>query len=208
MKKILLVVGLLLFGLAGLMLAITDKQAPAPLRTSFEYPQARVLAPFRLTDQHGQVFDNARLMGKWSLFFLGYTSCPDLCPTTLGKLAAAYPELSALAPFQVVFISVDPQRDTQAKLLDYINFFNPEFIAATAGHEQLFPLSRSLGFVYALVGDGDDYQIDHSASMVLVSPAGERVAVIKPSASPGQAPQIRNQDLIADLGQIIRRHRD
>ena len=61
------------------------------LQTSFEFPTPQAIAPFSLTDQHGKAFTNDDLSGKWSLFFIGYTSCPDVCPTTMGKLTAAYP---------------------------------------------------------------------------------------------------------------------
>ncbi len=101
---------------------------------------------------------------------------------------------------QVVFLSVDPARDTQAKLKDYINFFNPNFVAVTAPHSQLLPLTRELGFVYTMVGEGENYQVDHSASMVLISPDGTRVATVKPtSLDPRQLPQIRNKNLIHDV---------
>jgi len=174
------------------------------LATGFIYDNPRKLATFSLSDQYGNRFTNKQLEGKWSLFFIGFTSCPDVCPTTLNKLAAAYPELQQIsADIQVVFVSADPQRDTQAKRLDYINFFNRDFKAITAEHSQLFPFSRDLGFVYAMVGEGDNYQIDHSASYVLVSPQGEKTAVFKAKPKPGLPPQILNDELIADFKKIV-----
>ncbi|ABV89317.1 SCO family protein [Shewanella pealeana] len=174
------------------------------LQTSFEYPAPLPLAPFSLTDQRGNSFSNTDLLGKWSLFFIGYTSCPDVCPTTMGKLSSAYPKLTDKAELQVIFLSVDPQRDSTETLENYIKFFNPEFIAVTGEHSQLFPVTRSLGFVYAMVGNGPDYQVDHSASFALVSPQGEKIAIIKPkSSSPGKLPQIKNSDLIHDVNAII-----
>ena len=177
------------------------------LQTSFEFPTHQAIAPFSLTDQHGQAFTNDDLSGKWSLFFIGYTSCPDVCPTTMGKLTAAYPSLSEHADLQVIFLSVDPQRDSTDTLLNYANFFNPEFIAVTAEHKQLYPITRSLGFVYAMVGDGENYQVDHSASFALVSPQGEKVAIIKPkSDTPGKLPQIKNSALIHDVNALIEKY--
>ncbi len=174
------------------------------LQTSFEYPAPLALAPFSLTDQQGNTFSNANLLGKWSLFFIGYTSCPDVCPTTMAKLSSAYPSLTEEVELQVIFLSVDPQRDSRETLENYIKFFNPEFIAVTGEHSQLFPLTRSLGFVYAMVGDDEDYQVDHSASFALVSPQGEKIAIIKPkSSTPGKLPQIKNSDLIHDVNAII-----
>ncbi|MCT7941360.1 SCO family protein [Shewanella holmiensis] len=174
------------------------------LATGFIYDNPRKLATFSLSDQHGNPFTNQDLQGKWSLFFIGFTSCPDVCPTTLNKLAAAYPELQEIsADIQVVFVSADPQRDTQVKRLDYINFFNRDFKAITAEHSQLFPFSRDLGFVYAMVGEGENYQIDHSASYVLVSPTGEKTAVFRAKPKPGLPPQILNEELIADFKKIV-----
>ncbi|WP_144214384.1 SCO family protein [Shewanella donghaensis] len=183
----------------------TTKAVPdLALETSYLFDNPRPLAPFSMHDQLGNEFSNEQLLGKWSLVFVGFTSCPDVCPTTLNKLNAAYPELQAVTDnIQVVFVSVDPDRDSQTKRLDYINFFNGDFKAVTAEHSQLFPFTRDLGFAYAMVGDGDDYQVDHSASYVLVSPKAEKIAVFKPKAQPGKIPQILNKQLIADLKLII-----
>ncbi|WP_119968232.1 SCO family protein [Shewanella japonica] len=174
------------------------------LQSSYLFDNPRPLAPFTLHDQLGNEFTNQQLLGKWSLMFVGFTSCPDVCPTTLNKLNAAYAELQSVSEdIQVVFVSVDPDRDTQTKRLDYINFFNRDFKAVTADHTQLFPFTRDLGFAYAMVGDGADYQVDHSASYVLVSPKGEKFAVFKPKQQPGKIPQILNKELVADLKLII-----
>ncbi|OBT05581.1 electron transporter SenC [Shewanella sp. UCD-FRSSP16_17] len=174
------------------------------LQSSYLFDNPRPLAPFTLHDQLGNEFTNQQLLGKWSLLFVGFTSCPDVCPTTLNKLNAAYAELQSVSKdIQVVFVSVDPDRDTQTKRLDYINFFNRDFKAVTAAHTELFPFTRDLGFAYAMVGDGADYQVDHSASYVLVSPKGEKFAVFKPKQQPGKIPQILNKELVADLKLII-----
>ncbi len=187
---------------------VSNQDSELTLLTSYIFPKAKLLAPFSLTDQHGNQFTNAQLANKWSLFFIGYTSCPDVCPTTMGKLTAAYPDLQNSAELQIIFLSVDPQRDTQDKLLNYMNFFNPQFTAVTGEHAQLFPLTRDLGFVYAMIGEGADYQVDHSAAMALVSPDGRKVAIIKPkSSAPGKLPQISNNNLISDVNQIITHYR-
>ena len=204
MKKI-LTVGLLLLMIGGVLVYQAIQSKPLQLSSSYLFEQSRTLAPFVLNDQYGNKFSNQDLMGKWSLFFIGYTVCPDICPTTLNKLAAAYPQLQKITQnIQIVFVSADPKRDTQAKRLDYINFFNQDFKAVTAEHSALFPFSRDLGFVYAMVGDDENYQVDHSASYVLVSPRAKKIAVFKPKQQAGQLPQIINADLVADFGQIVR----
>ncbi|WP_394129222.1 SCO family protein [Shewanella maritima] len=188
----------------GAWFASASRNATPELSSSYIFDNPRPLAQFNLHDQYGNAFTNADLQGKWTLFFIGFTSCPDVCPTTLNKLTAAYPQLQAIdESIQVVFVSADPARDSQAKLLDYINFFNKDFKAVTADHSVLFPFSRDLGFSYAMVGDDDNYQVDHSASYVLVSPAGIKTAVFKTQIQPGEAPQIKNKDLIEDFKQIV-----
>ncbi|MDR8525616.1 SCO family protein [Shewanella fidelis] len=198
------IIAAILLVAAGAYASIQLKQQPLALQTSFEYPAPIPLAPFSLIDQQGNRFSNEDLKGKWSLIFIGYTSCPDVCPTTMGKLTSAYTSLNQESDLQVIFMSVDPERDSTAKLDSYMNFFNPEFIALTGEHKQLFPVTRSLGFVYAMVGEGPDYQVDHSASFALVSPQGEKIAIIKPkSHKTGQLPQIKNSELIHDVNAII-----
>jgi protein SCO1 len=211
--KKLIISFILLFGIGGAALvALSPSKAvntsPLTLSSGYLFEQPRGLAPFSLEDQSGAEFTQADFAGKWSLVFVGYTSCPDVCPTTLSKLAALFPKLQAVSkvPVQVVFVSADPARDTQQKRLDYINFFNSEFKAVTAPHAKLFPFSRDLGFAYAMVGDGDDYQVDHSASYVLVSPKGEKFAVFKPKPVLGQMGQIDHKELLADLEQIFNRY--
>ncbi len=129
MSKRLTVVISTIFAIAllglGVTAAIQFKSHRAELATSFIFPTAKKLAPFSLKDQHGNLFSNSQLADKWSLFFIGYTSCPDVCPTTMGKLSAAYPELLKNIDLQIIFLSVDPQRDTQEKLLAYMDFLTP-----------------------------------------------------------------------------------
>lgn len=217
MPKTILIICLLIFGLGGPWVVkyysssesradaepAQEMRAPLALESAVVFPKALAIPPFALVDQHNQPFTQAQLQGKWSLFFIGFTFCPDICPTTLNKLSAAYPELSAIAPLQVIFLSVDPARDTPDKLLSYMNFFNPEFTALTGEQAQIFPLSRSLGLAYAMVGEGEHYQVDHSAGYVLVSPQGKRVAVFKSTVELGQVPHIPNSALIADLRKIV-----
>lgn len=205
MKKVylfgLIAVAILLAGLGSWILL---QKPPLELQTTQVFPTPRPVINFSITDHKGQVFTQENLKGKWSLLFAGYTSCPDICPATMSKLSNAYPKLKKIAPLQVVMISVDPQRDSQNKLNSYIEFFNPEFIAATAEHKELFPLTRSLGMAYSMVGEGENYLVDHSATLVLISPKGERYAIVKPKPTePGKFPQIKTKDLISDISQIM-----
>jgi len=176
------------------------------------YQQARELKPFQLTDHQGDAFTNEQVKGQWSWVFFGYTSCPDVCPTTLQELNFVYEELTAIAENQVLLVSVDPQRDSQEKLSQYIAYFNREFKALRAGHDILFPFARNMGLMYAIT-DGDnhghdtaEYLVDHSASIVLINPDGLISAIFKPEQEVGQVPSIDGDKLISDFEKIVRLH--
>ena len=144
------------------------------------------LPDFSFSMANNKTFTNKNLMDRWTLLFIGYTFCPDICPTTLADLDSIYPELSKY-PYnniQIVFVSVDPNRDKANNLAEYVNYFNPHFLGTTSTHKQLFPFAQDLGLVYSIVDEGDTedayYVIDHSASLVLVNPQGQHQATFKP----------------------------
>lgn len=173
---------------------------------SLFYQTPRTMKAFSMVDQHGAVFKNEQLLGKWSWVFFGYTSCPDVCPTTLQELNFVYDELKAIDKnAQVLLVSVDPQRDTVEKLSQYIAYFNKEFIALTADHSVLFPFARNLGLMYAISDDKRDenYLVDHSASIVLVNPEGKIAAIFKPEHELGQLPIISGDNLVSDFAKIV-----
>jgi protein SCO1/2 len=130
------------------------------------------LPEFRLQDQNKQVFDRARLQGKWSFVFFGYTHCPDICPTTLvvmrdvQKIAGGKEQ-----GIQYIFISVDPDRDNAATLGRYLPYFHPEFIGATGSHGELMRLTRTLGAYYeGGEARNGNYEVHHSAAIFLIDP--------------------------------------
>lgn len=173
---------------------------------SLYYKQPRVVKPFELTDHRGNAFGKTQLSNKWSIVFFGYTSCPDVCPTTLQELNFAYDELKETSKdVQVLLVSVDPVRDTIDKLSQYIAYFNTEFFALTADHSVLFPFARNMGLMYAIT-DGSKaqgYLVDHSASIVLINPEGNIAAIFKPEHEPGQLPTISSDNLISDFKKIV-----
>jgi protein SCO1/2 len=134
---------------------------------------------FRLIDQNGQPLELAKLHGKVVLVTFGFTHCPDVCPTTLTDLAAVY---KALPPreqkrVQLVFISVDPQRDTPKALKEYIPFFDPNIIGLTGSKESIDKAVRAYGASYEInrrPGDSPDvYFMTHSAYTYLINPQGK-----------------------------------
>ena len=194
---------LLLVG--GMMAGFYWNQPSLPEHADY-YPAGRDINPFAFTDQDGQPFVPASLTGHWTFLFVGYTFCPDICPTTLADLRSVYPELKKIAPnSQVVFISADPQRDDSARLKSYTAFFHPEFKAATGPHRALFPLVRNLGLVYSIVeSERKDYLIDHSASIVLINPEGKLVAMFRPKVAPGEVAHVDMQTMVSDFARIVR----
>ncbi|REL25240.1 SCO family protein [Thalassotalea euphylliae] len=183
--------------------AITQPELP---QTALYYQQPRTIAPFSLTSHTGSEFTKQELAGQWSWVFFGYTSCPDVCPTTLQKLNFVYDELKAVTPnTQVLLVSVDPNRDTVDKLSQYIGYFNQEFFALRADHGSLFPFARNLGLMYAIADDisQKNYLVDHSASIVLINPDGDIAAIFKPQEVLGQIPTVNEDDLVADFRRIV-----
>jgi len=195
------------------------KKLPMP-ESALYYQQARPISAFTLTDELGKDFSNTHLQGKWSLVFFGYTSCPDVCPTTLQNLNFIFDDLTAIANnSQVLLVSVDPKRDSTEKLAQYIAYFNNDFKALRAEHDVLFPFSRNLGLMYAITSkeaskkgadtnvENENYWVDHSASLVLINPLGEIAAIFKPEQVVGELPSINNDKLVSDYQKIVALYR-
>jgi protein SCO1/2 len=185
-KGLLLVLLISVIAIATVVFVKTKSEAGISDNPSLIVQQSNKVVPnFTFEMAQKETFTNKNLLDHWTLFFIGYTYCPDVCPTTLADLDRVYPELSK-PPYnniQVVFVSVDPNRDKANNLAEYVNYFNPNFIGTTSTHDQLFPFAQNLGLVYSIVeaGDSDDeyYFVDHSASLVLVNPDGEHQATFK-----------------------------
>jgi len=167
------------FAAAWLMAAITlGGCQPAPEPPSFratDITGAAFARDFRLTDHHGQVRTLADFKGKAVAVFFGYIHCPDVCPTTLADFAAALQLLGPLAEkVQVIFVTVDPQRDTPDLLKRFVPAFNPGFLGMYADAETLKRLAKEYKVVYqkTSVKAPDDYLIDHSAGTYVYDPQG------------------------------------
>jgi len=150
------------------------------LESTMVYPNPRELIGFELINHQGKPFTKQQFMGIWSIVFFGYTHCPDICPTTMTDLAKVVKKLPAAIQkqIQVVFISVDPARDTQQQLAEYIPFFHPDFIGLTGQEKQLERLSSDLGAMYMKVPTEDSYAMSHSNSVFLIDPKGRRYGIL------------------------------
>lgn len=203
MNKSFLIIGGLIAAIVGAVV-FQQLNKPALPESALYYQEPRGIKSFELTQHNGQSFNNDNLIKHWSLVFVGYTSCPDVCPTTLQNLGFIYEELKAIADnTQVLLVSVDPKRDSVEKLSQYIAYFNSEFIALRAEHDTLFPFARNLGLMYAINGEEENYLVDHSASLVLINPDGNIAAIFKPEHEIGKVPTIDSDILVSDYKKIV-----
>ena len=168
-----------------------EETASAPIRAMVPESQRKLAIP-ALQQGDGSSFDMTSLQGKWSLMFFGYTNCPDVCPVTLTTLAQAKQEYASLNPEQtgwhfpqVVFVSVDPERDKVKLLGEYVGYFDKDFIGAT-GEEKLLraiTVQMNSSFITEPSENENEYQVGHSVNLVLINPDVELVAVLLPPHS-------------------------
>ena len=165
---------------AGFWLARELDSSGPELASGTWLPRARTIAAFQLTDESGNAFTPARLQGRPTLVFFGFTHCPDVCPTTLVKLAQVK-KAAALPGLQVLLITIDPQRDTPALLSQYVHAFDPQFIGLTGDADAIKKMTAEFGVAVARVElPGGDYTMDHSAAVFLLDGHGREVGVFTP----------------------------
>jgi protein SCO1/2 len=146
------------------------------------WPDPKQLYPFRTVDDTGARFGLDRLKGKWSFLFFGYTHCPDVCPITLSVMNQIYEELQRReqgGEVQMLFVTVDPERDTTRRLAEYVHKFNPAIIGLGGSMAQIQSLAGQLGVL--LVKDEPDehgnYLVDHSTALFLIDPKGRLISL-------------------------------
>ena len=150
---------------------------------------AAVGGPFQLVDQNSAPATEKALKGKWSAVFFGFTYCPDVCPGTLQGLSAATDQLGPKAKdFQIVFISIDPGRDTAAQMKTYLSadYVPKSTIGLTGSQEQVAAAAKAYKVYYAKVGDGPGYTMDHSTAIYLMDPKGRFRTVIPYNLPPDE----------------------
>lgn len=185
---------LAVLGLCGILSACSPKPA---VFNATDITGATFGGDFQLTDHTGQRRTLADYRGKAVLLFFGYTFCPDVCPTTLGEAAAALKLLGADADrVRVVFVTVDPERDTQALLSRYVPEFGPEFVGLRGDRPTTDALLKTFRVYAKRVGEGDNYTVDHLAGSYLYDPEGR----IRLFATSGMGPKALADDLRALLG--------
>ncbi len=142
--------------------------------------------PFQLVDAaNGREVSDRDFRGKWLLIFFGYTHCPDVCPTTLGNIAAAMDQLGPLAKqIQPLFITLDPERDTLPVLVDYTSAIDPRILGLSGSADQIASAAAAYRIYFAKRVIGDDYYMDHTATVHVVRPDGAYSSSLLSTAGP------------------------
>lgn len=165
----------------------------ASVTSAVMYPQPRPLPDFSLRQSDGTALVPGELKGHWTLVFIGFLSCPDVCPTTLAELAQAQKQWASipegLRP-RLLFVSVDPERDSPPRVGEYAHAFHKDTLAATADVPELERFATALGFVFQKVPgkhfeqNPNDYSMDHSAGIAVLDPQGRLAGLIRPPFQP------------------------
>ena len=167
--------------LVAAMFLLPRGQRGAPPQNATELPQPQPLADVRFVDESGRETHLADLKGDFTLLFFGFTNCPDVCPLTLAMLAQARADIASRAPRltpRVLFVSVDPNRDTPERIAAYLNGFDPEFLGVTAPDAELAPLLKTLGVaVEKHEHGGANYNVVHNSAVYVLDENAEWIAV-------------------------------
>lgn len=192
------------FVLANIILALVagvvwiKKPDPPPQIQGVLLNQSRALGEFSLLDQNSKPFTNEDLAGRWHLVTYGFTTCPDVCPTTLSTLAQVARRLdsnpmknSGKNDLRILFYSVDHRRDTVEQLANYVPFFHEQFIGLTHldnSDNPHLPFEQGLGIFARLIPSDEQidgeytnaYEVSHGVTLFLLNPRGELQAILEP----------------------------
>ena len=176
----------------GIVLIVTGR-----LSTPVAQQVAAIGGPFKLTDQNGKVVTDQDLKGRPTLVFFGFTNCPEVCPTALFDISEIFTALGSDADkINALFITVDPERDTPAKLKDYLSSFNPRLKGVGGDADALAAVAKAYRVYYKKVPLKDgDYTMDHTAIVYLMDKAGAFVAPFSLKRRP--------EDAAADLRRYL-----
>lgn len=183
-QRTLLLVGIAAVALAIGVLAGGGFSAAPALRAATALPAPRLLPDVALASG-GATLRTADLAGRWTVVFFGFTHCPDLCPTTLALLATMSHQLADLPPAarpRVLFVSVDPGRDSAEQALAYARFYDAAFVGATGELAALERLAGALGAPFALGAPDASgaYPVDHSGAVFILDAEARFAAVMTP----------------------------
>ncbi len=176
-----LLIGLAALSAGGIAGAMFASKSAVTTKTITLLQSPRPVADFQMLDQDGQAADAGFLKGHWTLLFAGFTSCPNICPTTLSLLTRVNALLDAEQKARVVLLTVDPERDHPQQLKKYLAQFDPQFVGLTGDAAAITTLRTQLGLVAEKVlGPDGAYTVDHSAALVLINPKGKIAGYLSP----------------------------
>lgn len=215
LQKILYTIALLTSLGLGVVLGAQQFSSAPPLVIAQLLPEPRALPEVVLENHRGEVVMANSFRDHWSLVFFGFTSCPDFCPLELQKLGKVLNLMGARDELQVVFVSVDPERDGQEKLADYVGFFHPHIIGLRGNNAELAKFAGFFGAAYdrsAIVDSqllsvpaginmptnaGDQYQVNHSTRVFVVDAAGKFIGSF--------APPYTAEEILSDMQKLMGR---
>ena len=177
---ILVGLGALCAALAGFLLAGEIDSSRPVLASGTWLPDARPIADFHLIDSQGRPFTRASLVGQPTLVYFGFTHCPDECPETLAELARLK-KAAPLPALRVLFVTVDPERDTPAVLATYLRQFDSSFVGLTGDAAEIHRVATGLGIGIERVNlPGGGYDFDHTMAILLLDAGAREVGVFTP----------------------------
>ncbi len=144
---------------------------------------------FELIDQNNEVFNKKSLEGGWTVLFFGYTNCPDVCPTTIYKLAEIKNGIKEDLPsanFNTVLVTLDPDRDSSERLDEYIGYFDETMLGVTGKYENIQSFTSSLSVFYQRINKEEGYDFNHTASIFVFDKDGSLFATMSPANTVGE----------------------
>ena len=155
---------------------------------------SNILSKITLINQNGKAFNKQSLNQKPSLLFFGFTHCPEICPTTLSELSNIVDNLkNKIKPTNIIFVTIDPQRDSQEYLKDYIQYFKGDVIAVTGDIKEIKKLADNWNVFFERVNTSDnDYTFNHTATVFML----DRNGVFRGTIAWGENPKSISQKIV------------
>ena len=192
-KRNIIFILFILFGISGLFTYF--QSLPSLLEKKPTLATGKILArpmeidQFELIDQNNAAFNNKSLEGGWTVVFFGYTNCPDVCPTTIYKLAEIKNVIKEKLPstdFNTVLVTLDPDRDSAKRLDEYIGYFDETMLGVTGTYENIQSFTSSLSVFYQRINKEEGYDFNHTASIFVFDKNGLLFATMSPANTIGE----------------------
>ena len=192
-KRNIIFILFIIFGISGLFTYF--QSLPSLLEKKPTLVTGKILArpmeidQFELIDQNNDAFNNKSLQGGWTVVFFGYTNCPDVCPTTIYKLAEIKNGIKEKLPstdFNTVLVTLDPDRDSTERLHEYIGYFDETMLGVTGTYENIQSFTSSLSVFYQRINKEEGYDFNHTASIFVFDKNGLLFATMSPANTIGE----------------------